>query len=115
MVYLREPVTAKVSKEGGDSASGKFQYGVTEMQGWRRNMEDAHLAVPELDTKCSLFGVFDGHGGRGVSRFAAEKLPSVLQENEAYKRGEYAKALEEAFLAVDEQLRGDAARKQIEA
>lgn len=26
-------------------------------------MEDAHIAIPELPNGCSLFGVFDGHGG----------------------------------------------------
>jgi serine/threonine protein phosphatase PrpC len=32
--------------------------------GWRRYMEDAHLAVSLLsDGKLSLFAVFDGHGG----------------------------------------------------
>jgi serine/threonine protein phosphatase PrpC len=33
------------------------------MQGWRVNMEDAHIAKADLNDECSLFGVFDGHGG----------------------------------------------------
>ena len=32
------------------------------MQGWRRSMEDAHIANTSLGGGCSLFGVFDGHG-----------------------------------------------------
>jgi len=114
MVYLPEPVTGKASKDGGDLAAGGLSYGVTEMQGWRRNMEDAALAVSELDEKVSLYGVFDGHGGRGVSRFAAERLPGLLKETEAFKQGDYARALERAFLAVDEQLREPSGRMQIE-
>ena len=34
------------------------------MQGWRRSMEDSHIANVSLPNGCSLFGVFDGHGGK---------------------------------------------------
>lgn len=34
------------------------------MQGWRRTMEDSHIAHTDLDNGVSLFGVFDGHGGK---------------------------------------------------
>jgi len=114
MVYLREPVTSKEVQEGEDFNASGLHYGLAAMQGWRRNMEDAHLAVTELDDKVALFGVFDGHGGRGVSRFAAGKLPGLLRENEAYQKGDYVKALEQSFLAVDEKLREAAGRKEIE-
>jgi protein phosphatase 1G len=33
------------------------------MQGWRKNMEDTHIAIADFDADVSLFGVFDGHGG----------------------------------------------------
>jgi len=33
------------------------------MQGWRNTMEDSHIACVDLDSKVSVFGVFDGHGG----------------------------------------------------
>lgn len=114
MVYLREPVTGKEVDDGGDLNASGLHYGLAAMQGWRRNMEDAHLAVTELDDKISLFAVFDGHGGRGVSRFAAAKLPNLIKETEAYKQGDYVKALERAFLAVDEKLREAEGRKAIE-
>ena len=42
------------------------------MQGWRRSMEDSHIAHMDLENGCSLFGVFDGHGGGlNTSRFVA--------------------------------------------
>jgi protein phosphatase 1G len=49
-------------------------------------MEDAHLALPNLteDEACSLWGVFDGHGGREVSLFVARHLADELQRQEAY-------------------------------
>jgi len=39
------------------------------MQGWRLNMEDAHIANPEFmnNPEKAVFGVFDGHGGREVA------------------------------------------------
>jgi protein phosphatase 1G len=33
------------------------------MQGWRNTMEDSHICMTNLGDNCSLFGVFDGHGG----------------------------------------------------
>ena len=37
------------------------------MQGWRRTMEDSHIAHTDLDNGVSLFGVFDGHGGKSTN------------------------------------------------
>ena len=34
------------------------------MQGWRKNMEDAAIHETDLGDGNSLFGVFDGHGGK---------------------------------------------------
>eukprot|EP00421_Protoceratium_reticulatum_P047522 CAMPEP_0168434374 /NCGR_PEP_ID=MMETSP0228-20121227/39875_1 /TAXON_ID=133427 /ORGANISM="Protoceratium reticulatum, Strain CCCM 535 (=CCMP 1889)" /LENGTH=520 /DNA_ID=CAMNT_0008448533 /DNA_START=72 /DNA_END=1634 /DNA_ORIENTATION=- len=113
MVYLREPVTRKEVHDSGDLAASGLRYGYSAMQGWRRNMEDAHLAVPDLDEHLSLFGVFDGHGGRGVSRFAAKHLPEILRGTQEYKQGDYAKALEKAFLAMDERLREAPGRREV--
>lgn len=37
------------------------------MQGWRRTMEDAHIANLDIGDGVSIFGVFDGHGGTHIS------------------------------------------------
>jgi len=79
-------------------------------------MEDAHMVVPDLDgtSRISLFGVFDGHGGRGVSRFAAKHLPELLKSQEqALAEGRYGEALREAFFAVDAKLRTDSGRNEV--
>lgn len=36
------------------------------MQGWRKRMEDSHIADINVGSngKTHVFGVFDGHGGR---------------------------------------------------
>merc|ERR1719440_1898549 len=115
VTYLEEPIKEKDLIDGNSTSNGRFiRHGACEMQGWRVNMEDAHLAVPDLDDQVSLYGVFDGHGGRGVSRFAARELPRILKETEGWKAGDYKTALEQAFLEVDEQLRSDTGRKAVE-
>jgi serine/threonine protein phosphatase PrpC len=34
-------------------------------------MEDTHLAKFDIGEGCSIFGVFDGHGGSEVAKFVA--------------------------------------------
>jgi serine/threonine protein phosphatase PrpC len=34
------------------------------MQGWRKSMEDSHIANLEMEGGVCVFGVFDGHGGK---------------------------------------------------
>ena len=62
LVYLSEPDKTKYPTEGSSSI---LEYGATEMQGWRKTMEDAHITEVEYagDPKSALFAVFDGHGG----------------------------------------------------
>ena len=62
LVYLSEPDKTKRSTHG---KTATLEYGATGMQGWRRNMEDAHCAIPNFggDPNAALFAVFDGHGG----------------------------------------------------
>ena len=77
------------------------------MQGWRVNMEDAHLAV-KIDLhngdKGMVFGVFDGHGGKEVAVFAADKYKEVLINDKNFKSGNYSAALEQSFYDLDEQV-----------
>lgn len=53
------------------------------MQGWRKNMEDAHICS-QIDLGYGqmgmLFGVFDGHGGKEVAEFAGKNFERVLLE-----------------------------------
>jgi len=61
-MFLSQPNKTKDSKEG-ENADLKFV--ATGMQGWRLNMEDAHVSITNYggDPSTCLFGVFDGHGG----------------------------------------------------
>ena len=48
-------------------------------------MEDAHIAKLDLPDGCSIFGVFDGHGGREVSRFVADNYVKLLIDSPEFK------------------------------
>jgi len=115
LTYLEQPVTEKELLDGGLSHDSTFiRYGNCGMQGWRRNMEDAHLAAPDFHDGVGLFGVFDGHGGRGVSRFAAKELPRLIKDTDGWKTGDYQQALEQAFLRLDESLLETSGRRQVQ-
>jgi hypothetical protein len=95
--YLSTPVKDK-SEESGESLECPdvpCAWGVVDMQGWRKSMEDAHTAVTDItlpkpstgeeestaiSSTAKVFGVFDGHGGPEVARFCQLYLVSVLQK-----------------------------------
>jgi serine/threonine protein phosphatase PrpC len=97
--YLSTPVKDKCEESGDqlDCPQVPCRWGVVDMQGWRKNMEDAHLAatdipLPEYLAKddetaagdAKVFGVFDGHGGPEVARFCSLYLISVLTQQSAW-------------------------------
>jgi len=62
LVYLQEPNKKKEVEQG---KNGLLEFVAMGMQGWRKNMEDAHCAVLDFggDSNAAFFAVFDGHGG----------------------------------------------------
>ncbi|RKF74840.1 Protein phosphatase 2C-like protein 2 [Golovinomyces cichoracearum] len=110
---LSQPVTEKSSADGGNE---NFIYGAASMQGWRSSMEDAHTIVLDLqvttengeenkvidlDSRLSLFGVYDGHGGDKVAQFAGENIHRIITCQESFKKGDNEQALKDGFLATD--------------
>ena len=62
-----------------NTESGRF--GHAETIGRRPQMEDVSIILPNMPTKGStLFGLFDGHGGRDAAEYASENLPKLIQE-----------------------------------
>eukprot|EP00598_Pedospumella_elongata_P001227 CAMPEP_0184969744 /NCGR_PEP_ID=MMETSP1098-20130426/2421_1 /TAXON_ID=89044 /ORGANISM="Spumella elongata, Strain CCAP 955/1" /LENGTH=547 /DNA_ID=CAMNT_0027491557 /DNA_START=63 /DNA_END=1706 /DNA_ORIENTATION=- len=118
-IYLSTPSTDVALEEGKGS---KVKYVVGEMQGWRKTMEDSHIALTDIsdsqlksfleehavktstDPAVSLFGVFDGHGGKEVAKFVKLKYPQLVIEQLVANGGDVAAALRESFHKVDELL-----------
>uniref|UniRef100_A0A0D9XGN6 protein-serine/threonine phosphatase n=1 Tax=Leersia perrieri TaxID=77586 RepID=A0A0D9XGN6_9ORYZ len=102
-VYLSTP---KTEKYFGDGENDRLRYGLASMQGWRTTMEDAHTALPRLDECTSFFGVYDGHGGKAVSKFCAKHLHLQVLKNEAYSSGDLATSVSKSFFRMDEMMKG---------
>lgn len=77
---MDKPKTEKQSEAGGGLG---LRYGISSMQGWRIEMEDAHCAkigLPYGLDEWSFFAVFDGHAGPKVSAHSADNLlDTILQ------------------------------------
>jgi serine/threonine protein phosphatase PrpC len=74
-------------------------------------MEDAIITKLNLQPGMSIFGVFDGHGGKEikyvgpeVSKFVEKFFVSELIKNEQYQMGYYDRALVETFRKMDDLL-----------
>ena len=75
---LPAPITDKETQTGEGNG---LVYGTSTMQGWRKSMEDAHIASISpinFPSDVSFFAVCDGHGGKQVSALAVEKLTHVM-------------------------------------
>ncbi|KAG7228084.1 hypothetical protein INR49_005707 [Caranx melampygus] len=72
--FLDKPKTEKHSAHGEGNG---LRYGLSSMQGWRVEMEDAHTAVVGLPhglTDWSFFAVYDGHAGSRVANYCSGHL-----------------------------------------
>ncbi|VDP00293.1 unnamed protein product [Soboliphyme baturini] len=72
--FLEKPRTDKTNESG---CGAGLRYAVASMQGWRVDMEDAHISrtdLPEPWVDWAFFAVFDGHAGSKVARHSASKL-----------------------------------------
>ncbi|KAI3472996.1 hypothetical protein Pfo_030079, partial [Paulownia fortunei] len=102
-IYLSTPKTEKFSEDGENN---RLRFALSSMQGWRATMEDAHAALPDLDTSTSFFGVYDGHGGKVVAKFCAKYLHQQVLKHESYLAGDIGTSIQKAFFRMDEMMRG---------
>jgi hypothetical protein len=73
-----------------------------------------HTAILDVDKDTSIFGVYDGHGGKVVSKFCAKYLHKEVLKSEAYQSGDLGKALEYAFLRMDEMMKGERGWRELQ-
>ena len=102
--YLSVPKTDKETERG---SCRDLSYGMSGMQGWRRSMEDAHLAAMDFNgnTDMCMFGVFDGHGGAEVAKFCSKHLAEEFSNLKKFKDCDYEGALKDVFHRMDVLLR----------
>lgn len=111
--YLSAPVTDKQSFNGVTTG---VRYGGSAMQGWRRNMEDAHFVHPFVSDQypdIAVFGVFDGHGGCEVARFCEKYLPTEFPNMEEFPEN-IESALIHVFHRMDEMLLDESFQTELE-
>ncbi|KAK4824970.1 hypothetical protein QYF61_021757 [Mycteria americana] len=115
--FLDKPKTEKHNAHG---AGNGLRYGLSSMQGWRVEMEDAHTAVvgiPHGLEDWSFFAVYDGHAGSRVANYCSTHLLEHITNNEDFRATEKpGSALEPSvenvksgirtgFLKIDEYMR----------
>lgn len=108
--YLSTPVLDKRTEQGSDLTDSHvpIRWAVVDMQGWRKSMEDAHVARTDVplplcfsapreengdntasfspsSTRAKVFAVFDGHGGPEAARFCQTRLIPVLISHSHWK------------------------------
>ncbi|XP_036026551.1 protein phosphatase 1B isoform X2 [Onychomys torridus] len=83
--FLDKPKTEKHNAHG---AGNGLRYGLSSMQGWRVEMEDAHTAVvgiPHGLENWSYFAVYDGHAGSRVANYCSAHLLEHIITNEDFR------------------------------
>lgn len=83
--FLDKPRMEKHSSTGEGNG---LRFGLSSMQGWRVEMEDAHTAViglPNGLSPWSFFAVYDGHAGSQVARYCCEHLLEHITSNPDFR------------------------------
>lgn len=104
--FLEKPKTEKTIGKG---TGYNLEWGVSSMQGWRMEMEDAHTC----ETRFSLpnwgfFAVFDGHAGPRISEFCSQNLlPTIMEtiDGTNVTEADIQVNMQKAFTKLDEKVR----------
>ena len=80
--FLDAPIR---DKNPENDSNDYFGWGACGMQGWRSSMEDTHICqkvdMPQgVGEYGMLFGVFDGHGGAEVAKYAQDHFKNTFQK-----------------------------------
>ncbi|XP_029106357.1 protein phosphatase 1bb isoform X2 [Scleropages formosus] len=112
--FLDKPKTDKHNVHGEGNG---LRFGLSSMQGWRVEMEDAHTAVlslPQGLENWSFFAVYDGHAGSRVANYCSQHLLECITGSDGFRTAGRAEPTVEAvksavragFLQIDEDMRG---------
>lgn len=75
----------------------KLSVGSCFMQGWCNLLMNAHTYLISLqeDPTASFFGIYDGHGGDAVAKYASRYLHKYIVQRPEYKRNDIEMALKQ--------------------
>ena len=92
-----------------------IKYGLNQVQGWKKTMEDFTLDFtdPNKENFLNVFGIFDGHGGREVPKYLSAHFVEYLQKSANFQNGKFKDALNETFFKIDESFKSEEAQKEL--
>ena len=76
-------------------------------------MTNLSLSGTKSSKQFSLFGVFDGHGGREVAHYTKLHLVETLTTSKHFEDENFKEALRQSFLELDRQLEDEKGREEI--
>ena len=98
-----------------DDKNTYLRYGLNQVQGWKKSMEDftVDFMEPDQENFSNVFGIFDGHGGREVPKYLSLHFVDYLKNNSNFQNGKFKDALNETFFKIDESFKSEEAQKEL--
>ena len=99
---------AKLDKKtrSGSGGPNELSFVVSEMQGWREQMEDTTISILKMNeplSNTSMFAIFDGHGGPMVSKICEQSFPLEIcrQAGRSSSLEDLSSVLEKSYTEID--------------
>lgn len=101
---LDKPILNKIPIDGKNKM---FRYGMNIIQGWKNTLEVFNIKENNIgpDKNINIFGIFDGHSGKEISKYLSLNFIPELLKNNDFIKNNYRKALKETFINIDLSLR----------
>ena len=98
-----------------DKENKYVKFGLNQVQGWKKTMEDFAMEFLDPDDKkfMNIFGIFDGHGGREVPKYLSSHFLKFLQKNPNFNIEKYKEAFTETFFEIDKSFTTKEAQEEL--
>ena len=98
-----------------DKENKYVKFGLNQVQGWKKTMEDFAMEFLDPDDKkfMNIFGIFDGHGGREVPKYLSSHFLKYLQKNPNFNIEKYKEAFTETFFEIDKSFTTKEAQEEL--
>ena len=98
-----------------DKENKYLKFGLNQVQGWKKTMEDYAIHFLDSDEKkfMNIFGIFDGHGGREVPKYLSHHFLEFLNKNKNFISEKYKEAFTETFFELDKSFTTKEAQEEL--